>query len=96
MKIDLFKRTGSGWSYITPRDLPPDAAADYEYDGYIRISEWVEVDFPPRAPEQIIPAQLAMLDARKAEEVDRHLDALGQIAEERGKLLALTHSGEAA
>lgn len=56
----------------------------------IRISEWVEVDFPPRAPEEIVPPQIAALD-RQAEEVKAEFAAkLREIAEARASLLALT------
>lgn len=62
----------------------------------LRTTEWLEVEFVQRAPEALIPAQLAALDQRKAEEVERHLRALADIADERSKLLALTHQTEAA
>ncbi len=61
----------------------------------VRISEWVEVDFPPRAPEEVVPAQLAALD-REAEAVRKEFtDKLHKIAERRASLLALTHESAA-
>ena len=64
---------------------------DRPYCNDIRISEWVEIDFPPLAPEQVIPAQLAALD-REAEAVRQESAArLRKIAERKASLLALTH-----
>ena len=67
---------------------------DRPYCNDIRISEWVEIDFPPLAPEQVIPAQLAALD-REAEAVRQESAArLLKIAERKASLLALTHEGQ--
>lgn len=95
MKIALFRENQFG--YISSWHFPDYCEeSDFSPSGWVRTSEWVEVDFPPLPPEVIIPAQLAALDQRKAEEVERHLRALADIADERGKLLALTQQGEAA
>lgn len=90
MKIALFRENQFG--YISSWHFPDYCEeSDFSPSGWVRTSEWVEVDFPPRAPEEIVPAQLAVLDTRQAEEVERHLRVLAEIADERGKLLALTH-----
>lgn len=97
MKIAIFAYSATPDSTTILRQYrPTDDGSETYYCGMIRRTEWVEVEFVQRAPEALIPAQLAALDQRKAEEVERHLRALADIADERGKLLALTHSGEAA
>ena len=59
--------------------------------GDIRVSEWVDVEFPPLAPEVIVPARIAALD-RQAEEVKAEFTAkLREIADAKASLLALTH-----
>lgn len=95
MKIALFRDNAFG--YTSPWNMPEGTTdSDYCPDGYLRTSEWVEVEFPARDPDELIPAQLRVLDARKAAEVDRHLAALAELDEERSKILALTHQTEAA
>ena len=61
----------------------------------VRISEWVEVGFPPRAPEEIVPAQLAALDREAEAVLKKCTDELHEIAERRATLLALTHESAA-
>lgn len=95
MKIALFRENQFG--YISSWHFPDYCEeSDFSPSGWVRTTEWLEVEFVQRAPEALIPAQLAALDQRKAEEVERHLRALADIADERGKLLALTQQGEAA
>ena len=56
----------------------------------VRITEWVDVEFPALPPEVTVPAQIAALD-RKAEEVKAEFTAkLREIADARASLLALT------
>ena len=97
MKIAIFAypKNPSSTTFLQ-QYRPTDDGSESYYCGMLRTTEWLEVEFVQRAPEALIPAQLAALDQRKAEEVERHLRALADIADERGKLLALTHSGEAA
>ena len=58
---------------------------------YTRVTEWVDVEFQPLPPEQLVPAQLSALD-REAEAVRKEFtDKLHEIAERRASLLALTH-----
>lgn len=61
----------------------------------VRISEWVEIDFPPLPLEDIVAAQLAALDAEQRTLVAQHLRDLEKIANARAKLLALTHESAA-
>ncbi len=63
----------------------------YAVDGYIRITEWVDVEFPDLPPDVTVPACIAALD-RKAEEVKAEFTAkLREIADAKASLLALTH-----
>ena len=97
MKIAIFAypKNPSSTTFLQ-QYRPTDDGSESYYCGMIRTTEWLEVEFVLRAPETIIPAQLAALDQRKAEEMERHVKALAEIGDERSKLLALTHQTEAA
>ena len=57
----------------------------------IRVSEWVEIEFPPLPPSVTVPAQIAALD-RETEAVKQEFaERLHKLAELRASLLALTH-----
>lgn len=84
---------GTNSTWFTPWSQPTSTESDdsYTIDGYVRVTEWVDVEFPDLGAEDLVPAQLAMLD-RKAEEVKAEFTAkLREIAEARASLLALTH-----
>ena len=88
-RIAMFKSLGA-CSFTSPWSLYPDADDTYCPSGYVRISGWVDVDFPERSAEERVPEEIAQLDAQ-AEEVKREFAAkLRAIAEAKGTLLALT------
>lgn len=60
-------------------------------DGYIRLSEWVEVEFPPRDPQEHVPEQLASLDAAERELRLKFEQKLHEIADARARVRALTY-----
>ena len=63
--------------------------------GYVRVSDWVDVDFPERPRADVVPEQIAKLDER-ADEIRREMLAkLNEIACEKASLLALTHEAAA-
>ena len=97
MKIAIFSYPKTPDSTTILRQYrPTDDGSETYYCGMLRTTEWLDAEFISRPPEAIIPAQLAALDQRKAEEMERHVKALAEIGDERGKLLALTQQGEAA
>ncbi len=92
MKVALFRKAGV--DYFSP--MPVIEGDEKYYPGYSRISEWAEVEFTPRATEEVVGEQLDALD--KVAESIRHEAAkkLAEVAEARARVLALTHQSEAA
>ena len=82
--------TDRTWRTVFERPFGALDGDAWTVEPYVRISEWVDVEFPALAPEVIVPAQIAALD-RRAEEVKAEFAAkLREIAEARASLLALT------
>ena len=88
MKYAQFRDPALGIVIIVDR---ADDDLDRPFLHDIRISEWVEVTFPPRAHDEVVQEQLAALDAEQRELVAQHIAALQKLAEARAKLLSLTH-----
>lgn len=57
--------------------------------GYIRLSEIVDVEFPPLAAEIVVPQKLAALDEAEKELIAKHVTALEFIQSRRKDLLSL-------
>ena len=91
-RVAMFQRgLDSTWTTTWSQPQYTDEGDAWTIDGYMRITEWVDVEFPALAPEAIVPAQIAALD-RQAEEVKAEFTAkLREIADARASLLALTH-----
>ena len=91
-RVAMFQRgVDSTWTTTWSQPQYTDEGDAWTIDGYTRITEWVDVEFPALPPEVIVPAQIAALD-RRAEEVKAEFTAkLHEIAEARASLLALTH-----
>lgn len=96
-RVAMFQRgADSTWRTVFARGLDAEEGDDWTIEPYIRISEWVDVDFAERRAEDIIPQQIAALD-RKAEEVKAEFTRkLQEIAQARASLLAITHQPETA
>ena len=88
MKYARFTDPTINMTSIVERD---DDDLDRPFLSDVRVSEWVDVTFPPRATEEVVQQSLAALDAEQRELVAKHLDALRKLAEARAKLLSLTH-----
>lgn len=71
----------------------PDDDFDRPLTGYVRVSKWVTIEFPPRAPDEVVPEQLAVLDLAEKELRLKFEMKLHEIAEQRAKLKALTWEG---
>ena len=91
MKIALFKSIAYGWTMPAAQH---DDGSDPHLDSYVRITDYVDVDFPPRAPEEIVPAQLAAIDKAEKEARAEFQLKLNAFAEARANALALTHTPE--
>lgn len=62
--------------------------------GYIRVSKWVEIDFPPRADEGAIAEELGQLDAKLEELKAEFTKKATAIEIAKQNLLALTDQRE--
>ena len=91
MKIAQFRELNYDYvSVFAWRDGESEERAN-NWPGYVRISEWIDVDFTGRPSAEVIPAQLAVLDKAEIELRDKFSKALHTIAEQRAKLKCLTH-----
>lgn len=91
MKLAVFKNIelGSlhGWETV--------GTDNYEQvDRYIRVSEYVDVEFPPLKGEEVVQKQLTALDKAEGELRGRFQAALNQIEQQRQELRALTYRPE--
>lgn len=84
MKIAKYSMNATSYVHIMEAD-------DWRENdsGYIRLSEIVDVEFPPLAPEVVIPQKLAALDEAEKELTAKHLQALEVIQSRRKDLLSL-------
>jgi hypothetical protein len=92
-KVALFQRVGD-YSYLTIRNFPLDLSDEDAdrcvSDGHVRLSPWLEIEFPSLDTDDVINAQLAQLDKaeqRAREELQQRLNAINDT---RQKLLALS------
>lgn len=85
MKIALYDISSSSLPLIAIRN-----AEDEAYMHSPRVSGYIEVDFPPRPPEEVIPEQLAKISAQIADVDAQYARAIKELNERRQNLLALT------
>ena len=97
MKIARFKRIGSGdyLSILTSLEVEQYPAI-YGTTAFVRVSEWVEVDFTPRASDEAVSEQLAALNSVETELRNQFAQRLHEIEKERAKLRAITFQPVAA
>lgn len=85
MKVAMFKRLGE-WSY--------DTVAGDELEGcgdFVRITEYVDVEFPPLESARVVEKQLEALDKAEQEVRSKFEGALCQIERQRQELRAITY-----
>lgn len=87
MKVAIFK---SAVGYTTAYDHDTGEGM-VKYSRYTRISEYVEVEFPPLPTETVVEGQLAALTGAETELRNQFETKLSEIKTERAKLLSLTH-----
>lgn len=61
---------------------------------WVRLSEIIEVDFPPRDQDEVIQQSVTKLDELIKTEVTEHLQRLTDLNNTKRELLALAHSPE--
>ena len=62
-RVAMFQRgVDSTWTTTWSQPQYTDEGDAWTIDGYTRITEWVDVEFPALPPEVIVPAQIAALD----------------------------------
>ncbi len=91
MKIALFKSIEYGWTMPAAQH---DDGSDPHAGSYVRITDYIDVNFPPRAPAEIVPAQLAAIDKAEQDARAELQLKLNVLAERRANILALTHMPE--
>lgn len=88
MRIAIFRHHVS--ATIEYESVINEDGAKYRGPSSTRVSEWVDVDFPPCAADELVPEQLAMLDAAENELRAKFQEKLNELAEQRSKLRAIT------
>lgn len=91
MKIALFEnveyKTKSVWEAGNHEDGPE----AFMPKSYVRISDWIDVEFPSRLAEEVLSTKLARLDKAEQEIHAKFHEALTAIKQRKQELLALTH-----
>ena len=59
---------------------------------YTRISEYVEVEFPPLAKEEVLKNQIASIDKKIETVKQESIDLINQLNQKKQELLALEHT----
>lgn len=84
MKYAQFRHAGS------PADFTHIYPETYEkYGSAIRISEYVEIEFVPRPPEDTVPQELAAIDKAIADTREEMQKKILRLEEQRANLLSL-------
>ncbi len=82
MKIAAFESEFGGLMY-----WPPDME---KYANSVRVTEYVDIEFPPRAKEEIVPAKIEKIDHEIAEITAKFTNELTELKTRKANLLALT------
>lgn len=88
MKIAQFKMCASGGVTIASEESGEGCVT---YAGWVRVSEYAEVEFNPLPPAVVVEGQLKQIDAAEQELREKFQKKLNELAEARAKLLSLTH-----
>jgi hypothetical protein len=94
MRIAQFRGTGKYAITLIISREPGDEERPCE--GYIRISEWIDVEFPPLAPKALVAAEISQLDAERQEVVTEFAQRLKDIDDRKQELMAITYEASAA
>lgn len=91
MKIATFN-TGLGESQFISAEAGGEACV--KYSGWVRLSEYIEVEFPPLPAAVVVEGQLKQIDTAEQELREKFQQKLNELAEARAKLLSLTHEAQ--
>jgi len=69
---------------------PLNAESDI-YKDYVRLTEWIETDYPEIPKETIISNQIIVIDSLIEKEKERAINAMAELNTKKQELLALTH-----
>lgn len=91
MKIAQFKTDPTGYTDIATESS---GEACIKYSGWVRVSEYVEVEFTPLPASVVVEGQLKQIDAAEQELREKFQQKLNELAEARARLLSLTHEAQ--
>lgn len=73
-----------------------ESVGEPNHEGYVRLSEWVEVEFPPLRDKQVVEDEIVKLNA-KAAEIRANLGLqIAAIEARKAELLCITDQREPA
>jgi hypothetical protein len=84
MKIAKFKRVKYGYEHIA------DDGFD-DCDGYIRVTEFVDVEFTDLPAEEVVPKQIHAIRLQMRAAQEEHAVKMAAFDEQIGKLSAITY-----
>jgi hypothetical protein len=87
MRIAIFKRIGTDYAY---ESIKKEEDAQYASDDFVRITEYIDVSFPPLQDESIIEQSLGVLDKAESQLRNKFQVALNAIEQQRQELRAIT------
>lgn len=91
MKLAAFKNAvGNHVSYLTEEM----GQTMIDYHKYARVSEFVDIEFPPLPIQVVVEGQLKGLDAAEQHLRNEFQRKLNELAEARANLLSLTHEAQ--
>jgi hypothetical protein len=82
-RLALFKNVEYGWVFASEESRN-------EADDYIRITEYVEVDFTELPLNDVINSQIESLDKAAEEMGKKYMEGLESIKRKKAELLSLT------
>lgn len=89
MKLAQFKSTDSSHTAYWDESME-------DASGYVRVSQYVDVEFPPLKSSDVISAQLAALSIARTEAADRFSRTLKEIDNRSAELQSNCHEQVAA
>ncbi len=90
LKIAAYRWVGHPEWQLEVRAVHDPSVADSS-DTFYRVSEIVEIDFPPITEEEQVSGALRAVDRQRSEETARHLRELSRIADAEAAHRLLTH-----
>jgi hypothetical protein len=63
---------------------------------YTRVSEYVEVTFPPRPPEEYVPEQVATIEKQMEQCTAKYAQVMAELKTRKADLLSITLQAEPA